>query len=280
MGYTYTTVDGQRVNVAVANAFAELRAEFKRVFGLDLLVSSGTRTRAEQERLYDGWVRRLPGFNLAAMPGQSNHEESGPVGPRALDVRDSGSDPGVTRIGTKRSLWLRDNCGRFGFKHTGYGFNPQESWHIEFQGALSTEASPQPVDVVRLEQNFLNVARGERLAVDGVRGPATIAAYKRYQEFLRAYGYTGAIDGVWGAGTQAAHARYYAEWDAARNAAPKYARDSYAEYQAALNKFGYNLVVDNVWGPKSSNALADFQRRHGLVADRIVGPKTRAALGI
>lgn len=55
---------------------------------------------------------------------------------------------------------------------------------------------------------------------------------------------------------------------------------TYADIQRGLNKFGYNLAVDNNWGPKSSNALADFQRRNGLTIDRIVGPKTRAALGI
>lgn len=69
MSYTYTHIDGQRVETAVARAFASMEAEFRRVWGLDLIISSGTRTRAEQQYLYDGWINRRPGFNLAAKPG-------------------------------------------------------------------------------------------------------------------------------------------------------------------------------------------------------------------
>jgi len=136
MAFTYTTINGERVETSVARAFAALAVEFRRVWGLDLYVSSGTRTTAEQQYLYNGWINRLPGFNLAAKPGTSNHEENGPRGPRALDVRDSGGDAGVTVIGSRRSIWLRDNCGRFGFVNAGYNFSPKEAWHIEYQGNL------------------------------------------------------------------------------------------------------------------------------------------------
>lgn len=135
----------------------------------------------------------------------------------------------------------------------------------------------QPQQLVKDEQSWMNASRGEHLVVDGLIGPLTVAAIKRYQTFLRAYGYAGAIDGIWGAGTQAAHARYYAAWTAP---APKTGALTYADIQRGLNEFGYGLVVDGVWGPKSHNALGDFQRRHGLTVDYIVGPKTRAALGI
>jgi len=46
--------------------------------------------------------------------------------------------------------------------------------------------------------------------------------------------------------------------------------------QALLNKFGYGLATDGKNGPKSKAAVADFQRKNGLVADGIFGPKTRA----
>lgn len=130
------------------------------------------------------------------------------------------------------------------------------------------------------QQAYLNAAQGERLAVDGIRGANTIAAYKRYQQFLKGRGwYSGAIDGVWGSGTQAGHEHRYAEWSG-QQSAPKTGALSYADIQRGLNKFGYGLAVDDIWGPRSSNALADFQRRNGLKVDRIVGPQTRAKLGI
>lgn len=136
MSYEYVWIDGERVEVNVAQALQAMAAEFKRVFGYDLLVSSGTRTRAEQDYLYWGWINRLPGFNLAAKGGYSNHEESGPNGPRSVDLRDTGHDAGVTVIGSERSLWLRDNCHRWGFRNDGYGFSPKEAWHFTFTGRI------------------------------------------------------------------------------------------------------------------------------------------------
>lgn len=142
MSYTYTVIDGQRVEVNVAVAFRKLAAAFKAKFGLELLVTSGTRTRAEQQYLYNGWINRLPGFNLAAAPGWSNHEESGPIGPRALDVRDSGSDAGVTVYGSVRAKWLRANASKYGFDPAGYNPNWSqiEPWHIEFSGRIGGRA--------------------------------------------------------------------------------------------------------------------------------------------
>lgn len=50
------------------------------------------------------------------------------------------------------------------------------------------------------------------------------------------------------------------------------------ELQERLNKFGYKLVVDGIFGSKTDLAVRDFQRKHGLRVDGIVGPETRKAL--
>lgn len=41
-----------------------------------------------------------------------------------------------------------------------------------------------------------------------------------------------------------------------------------------------SLVEDGVWGPKTENAVKYFQEQNGLVPDGIVGPLTRARLGM
>lgn len=51
-----------------------------------------------------------------------------------------------------------------------------------------------------------------------------------------------------------------------------------AVFQELLNKCGYKLVVDNSYGPLSKAAVVDFQGKHGLEKDGVVGPKTLAAL--
>lgn len=142
MGYTYTRIDGERVEVHVAAAFRKMEAAFKKKFGLGLIVASGTRTRAEQAALY---ARYKAGTgNLAAYPGTSNHEEYGPRGPRALDIWDTGRDAGVTVAGTTRAKWLRKNGPKYGFNPAGYGFSRVEPWHYEFTGSLTGAVASTP----------------------------------------------------------------------------------------------------------------------------------------
>lgn len=227
MSFGYTTINGQRVEAHVAADFMAMSQAFFDEFGYWLVVNSGTRTDAEQEYLYNGWINHLPGFNLAAKPGYSNHQEGGPIGPRALDIADTGNDAGVLTIGSARSNWLVANCGRFNFTNAGHYFSPREAWHYEWTGNFSNAVGggyvpSNPIsNQVLIEQQFLNAARGENLVPDGDKGTATIAAYKRYQTFLNDNGYADkalghklVVDGDWGGETQAGHALYYADWAA------------------------------------------------------------------
>jgi len=57
--------------------------------------------------------------------------------------------------------------------------------------------------------------------------------------------------------------------------------DEVADLQMLLNsKFGYKLDIDGDFGSKTESAVKDFQRKQGLTADGVVGPKTWKALGV
>ena len=57
--------------------------------------------------------------------------------------------------------------------------------------------------------------------------------------------------------------------------------DEVADLQMLLNsKFGYKLDIDGDFGSKTESAVKDFQRKQGMTADGIVGPKTWKALGV
>jgi hypothetical protein len=213
MSYKYEIIDGQRVEVHVARDFKAMRAEFFAVWGLVLYVSSGTRTRLEQTKLWNAWLAwsaflagrgpRVPFANLAAAPGYSNHEESGPRGPRALDLRDSGKDAGVTVIGSARSNWLAANAHRWGFTPAGHSFKPREGWHYEYTrrvgGVLEAIVAPVVAAVKRVTSAKPSVMLKWRWAGiasmlrrhygyrgNDVPGPIMVRAFQR---FLNAKGY-------------------------------------------------------------------------------------------
>lgn len=113
---TVVTVDSKPVEVDTANAFTVMQ-DAARAQGVNIVVISGFRTNAEQQYLYGCYVNcNCNSCNLAAAPGQSNHQSG-----HALDLNTSA--PGVYN-------WLANNAGAYGFKRT----VPSEAWHWEWWG--------------------------------------------------------------------------------------------------------------------------------------------------
>ena len=52
------------------------------------------------------------------------------------------------------------------------------------------------------------------------------------------------------------------------------------DVQTELANTGIAVDTDGVFGPGTENAVREFQNQNGMVADGMVGPGTRAALGL
>lgn len=90
-------------------------------------ITSAWRSRMEQQRLYDGWKKRLPGFNPANPPGMSRHEDT-LDGEPASNACDLAYPPGTARAAAVR--WVHANA-----KHYGLHFPiRREDWHAESNG--------------------------------------------------------------------------------------------------------------------------------------------------
>ena len=107
--------------VPAAQSFGNLSAAYAKRFGGGLTVNSGGRTREQQAYLYNGWVKRLPGFNKAAAPGTSLHESG-----IAIDI----GGP-IMNQGSAQHAWLRQNAAQFGWYWVGQKYG--EPWHWEYR---------------------------------------------------------------------------------------------------------------------------------------------------
>ena len=85
--------------------------------GVLVTLNSGFRSYPEQKHLHDGFERGLPGFNTAARPGFSKHQNG-----IAFDISVPGGD------GNPTYEWLKRNATAFGFVRT----VSKEPWHWEF----------------------------------------------------------------------------------------------------------------------------------------------------
>lgn len=236
MNFKYVLRNGQRLEENVARNYDGMASAFLKDTGCSLIVTSGTRTDAEQEKIFrDRYVTaanikgrkvydtrvwngvlwyRISSAGTVAVPKTSNHQESGPNGPRSIDIRDSGANAGVTVRGSSRDKWMEKNASRWNFENEGYKFG--EPWHKTFRGTIGGSSSLPATGglkfskAVQDQQKFL-IKRGFNLGkwgADGLPGPMYKAAVKAYQAYLRSKGWYQPpliLDGAWGAGTQAGY---------------------------------------------------------------------------
>jgi murein DD-endopeptidase MepM/ murein hydrolase activator NlpD len=110
--------------------------------------------------------------------------------------------------------------------------------------------------------------------VDGVRGPQTVSALRRFQ---RRRGLI--ADGVAGPRTRAALGRRGRPAWGSRTIKPGMRGWDVAALQFALASHGFPCgPLDGGFGPRAQAALLRFQRFAGLPAAGVAGPATRAAL--
>lgn len=102
--------------------------------GVLLPLKSGFRTYAKQESLYDGYIRKRPGFNLAAKPGFSNHEDG-----YAYDFAISGYE------GNPLYDWLKAHAREHGFVRT----VNKEPWHWEYRPQIAATGVYKTARVIK-----------------------------------------------------------------------------------------------------------------------------------
>ena len=89
-----------------------------------------TASASSQQYLYEGWIAKKPGFNLAADPrsekGGSNHSKS-----KAFDLNVGSANPANSAgpLNKKIYQWLIDYGWIFGFIRA----VPKEEWHWEYR---------------------------------------------------------------------------------------------------------------------------------------------------
>lgn len=297
-----TYIDGQPVRDDVAAAFRLLAAAFFEAFGLTLHVRDGLRSMENQRKAWDIYQRY--GQPVAAYPDPKAPHIEG----RALDLYDSGTDAGVTVVGSQRNRWLQDNCGRFGFTHTGVTFRPPEGWHIEKThgaqggGGGSRGGYQNGSPELRAFQEKL-IRMGHDLGptgADAKNGPRTTAATLHEQRSAPKNGYPHALDddGIPGDKTNA-----YLDWWLAKVSAPQAPAfplpggwyfgpasgptesvsgfhgngEHLQRWQQRMADRGWNITPDGRYGDQTRDVAIAFQREKGLGVDGKIGPETWAA---
>jgi peptidoglycan hydrolase-like protein with peptidoglycan-binding domain len=136
-------------------------------------------------------------------------------------------------------------------------------------------SEPSGSDRVKAVQRQLNRLGYRAGDVDGLFGPITESAVRRFQQA------TGlGVDGIVGPQTrQALKARTAGYLGRGAGYSKAAGSDRVRGMQRSLNRLGYRAGrVDGLFGPITESAVRRFQQASGLNVDGIVGPRTTASL--
>jgi peptidoglycan L-alanyl-D-glutamate endopeptidase CwlK len=310
------------INPQLANRIRAMAADL-RAQGINVMVTSGYRSFAEQNALY-AQGRTKPGNIVTnARGGQSLHNYG-----LAVDVVPIGAN-GQPNWNVPNSTWQKIGAAgkrqgmEWGGDWTSFvdrphfqmtagrsissllgqynrnGGNLHEIWNDvnrSYPNVGGTTVPTTPNTPTNPPSNTLRAgSRGEKvvqlqrdlarlgyaLTPDGVFGPKTDAAVRRFQ---RDHNLT--ADGIVGPKTRAAIERVKnnAALPVPTATLQKGSRGAQVkQLQNALAWLGFMTRAQiktgpGIFGPRTDEALRDFQRRNNLAADGIYGPKTRAAL--
>jgi peptidoglycan hydrolase-like protein with peptidoglycan-binding domain len=138
-----------------------------------------------------------------------------------------------------------------------YGWNPLpgDPPHFDYQGGGTIDLRSQ--SILAFQQLWNQNHPNERISEDGGFGPQTEDALNRSP----APGFP------------------KAPWDdkprTLRLAMPRMEGSDVLKLQEGLKKAGIVVGTDGEFGPATDKAVKEFQQKKGLIADGIVGPKTR-----
>lgn len=138
-----------------------------------------------------------------------------------------------------------------------YGWNPLpgDPPHFDYQGGGTIDLRSQ--SILAFQQLWNQNHPNERISEDGGFGPQTEDALNRSP----APGFP------------------KAPWDdkprTLRLAIPRMEGSDVLKLQEGLKKAGIVVGLDGEFGPATDKAVKEFQQKKGLIADGIVGPKTR-----
>tara|TARA_Y100001938_G_C8092612_1_gene435993 strand:+ start:1502 stop:2242 length:741 start_codon:yes stop_codon:yes gene_type:complete len=199
-------------------------------------IVSGVRSYADQKRLYDGWVARKPGFNLAANPdrtfapgwtGSYHMQQKFDGFGHAVDLRITGS--GLTTGDVARIA--KD----YGIRQT--VLNPFEWWHFQWRNTSGIFPAP----AMEGKPTETKTAKKKKVDLKGVGAAIAMLGEQVRRQPLR---------------------------KGSKNSAVKVV-------QAQLNNLGFQCgFADGIFGRKTQKAVRKFQLANGLVADAIVGALT------
>lgn len=121
--------------------FNKMMLDFEKAKNIDdIIILSGYRTLAHQEKILDKKIQQLgeaEAANWAAQPGCSEHHTG-----YAMDIgiyKDTGQSQNYT--GSGKYSWINENCGNYGFilRYSGYKADitgiADEPWHYRYVGA-------------------------------------------------------------------------------------------------------------------------------------------------